>query len=48
MPQSAAVARYLARKFKLAGSDEYEAYLCDQYVDHVADWRTRKFNAAYS
>jgi len=39
MSQSSAIARYLARKFKLVGATDYQAYLCDQYVDHITDWR---------
>ncbi|CAB0039887.1 unnamed protein product [Trichogramma brassicae] len=35
--QSNAIARYLARKHGLTGSDEWEAMLCDALVDSLGD-----------
>lgn len=35
--QSAAITRYLAKKFNLAGSDDWESALCDEYVDTVRE-----------
>jgi len=37
LAQSATIARYLARKFKLTGKDEWEAAKCDEYVDAAND-----------
>jgi len=31
--QSLAQGRYFAKKFKLVGSNDFEAALCDEYVD---------------
>jgi len=38
LTQSCSIARYLARRYKLDGNTEYEAHLCDQYVDHIFDF----------
>ncbi len=35
--QSKAIYRYLGRKFKLAGDDEWQAAKCDEIVDSVGD-----------
>jgi glutathione S-transferase len=45
LAQSNAIARYLARKFKLTGADEWEAAKIDELVDVLGDLRMewRKF-----
>jgi len=35
--QTMTICRFLARKFKLAGKDEWEAAKCDEYVDAASD-----------
>jgi len=40
LAQSSAICRYLARKFNLTGSDEFEAAKCDELVDAMMDLRT--------
>jgi glutathione S-transferase len=40
--QSNAVARYLARKYNLAGKDEWESMLCDLLVDTLGDLKQCK------
>lgn len=35
--QSLAMQRYFARKFDLIGSTEFEAALCDEYVDSALE-----------
>jgi hypothetical protein len=40
--QSAAISRYLAKKFGLNGSNDCEALEIDMIVDTFADFRTRK------
>lgn len=37
LSQSKTIYRYLARKFKLTGADEWEAAKCDELVDAVGD-----------
>ncbi len=37
MPQSVAIARYVARQFKLAGKDELESTKCDIIVDTMQE-----------
>ncbi|KAK2716000.1 glutathione S-transferase 1-like [Artemia franciscana] len=37
LPQTMAIARYLAREFKLAGKDELESAFADAYIDVVND-----------
>ena len=37
--QSNAIARYLARKYGLTGSNEWEAMQCDVLVDTLGDLR---------
>jgi len=37
IPQSKAIARYLARTFKLVGKNDFESALCDAYVDAIED-----------
>ncbi|XP_025988454.2 glutathione S-transferase [Solenopsis invicta] len=41
--QSNAVARYLARKYNLAGKDEWESMLCDLLVDTLGDLKQSMF-----
>lgn len=41
--QSNAVARYLARKYGLAGKDEWESMICDVLVDTLSDLKLGKF-----
>lgn len=36
--QSVAIARFLSRRFNLAGKDDQEQALVDMYVDTVSDW----------
>jgi len=43
--QSNAIARYLAKRFGLAGATPEEAALADQWVDGVGDLRTEFFKA---
>ena len=38
LAQSTAIARYLARQFGIAGKDEWEQALVDQYVECIADF----------
>ncbi|XP_035715592.1 glutathione S-transferase [Folsomia candida] len=40
--QSLTISRYFAKKFHLAGSNDFEAGLCDEYVDTVIDYIKRK------
>jgi glutathione S-transferase len=35
--QSTTICRYLGRKFKLSGANEWEAAKCDEYVDAIND-----------
>jgi glutathione S-transferase len=42
MYQSNAICRYLAKKVRLAGADDYEAYLVDCAVDTINDFRASK------
>jgi hypothetical protein len=42
IPQSNAIARYLGRKYGLAGVDEWESMLCDVLVDSLGDLRQGK------
>ena len=35
--QSQAIARYLAKKFKLTGATDLEAAKCDEIVDAIVD-----------
>jgi len=37
LAQTTTICRYLARKFKLTGADEWEAAKCDEYVDAMND-----------
>ena len=37
LSQSLAICRYLARKFKLTGANEWESSKCDEYTDTVND-----------
>ncbi|KAF7287673.1 glutathione S-transferase S1-like [Rhynchophorus ferrugineus] len=37
--QSNAIARYLARQFKLTGKDEWEALQCDVLIDTISDFQ---------
>lgn len=37
LPQSGAIARYLARKFNLAGKTEMEMYRSDVYIETLED-----------
>jgi len=39
MSQSTAIARFLAKKYKLTGADELEAAKCDELVDALGDLR---------
>jgi len=39
LSQSATIARFLAKKFKLTGADELEAAKCDELVDALGDLR---------
>lgn len=43
LAESSAICRFLAKRFKLTGSNEWEAAKCDEYVDSMMDLRTRKF-----
>lgn len=43
LTQSKAIYRFLARKFKLAGADEWEAAKCDELVDAVDDIGAGKY-----
>ncbi|OXA41413.1 Glutathione S-transferase [Folsomia candida] len=36
--QSLTISRYFAKKFDLAGSNDFEAALCDEYVDTLIDY----------
>jgi hypothetical protein len=42
LSQSATIVRYLGRKFKLAGADEFQTAKCNEYVDAVTDLRLGK------
>lgn len=44
--QSSAIARYLAKKFGVAGKDDWEAMQIDATVDTIHDIRTSKFELA--
>jgi len=35
--QSYAIARYLAKKYNLAGKNDYETFKCDEIADAVKD-----------
>ncbi|ODM88750.1 Glutathione S-transferase 1 [Orchesella cincta] len=37
LTQSKAIYRYLGRKFKLSGADEWESAQCDELVDAISD-----------
>lgn len=37
MGQSRAIAKYLARKYNLAGNDDWDAAQCDVVVDTITD-----------
>jgi len=37
LSQSFAIARFLGKRYNLAGADEFEAAKCDEYVDAVKD-----------
>ena len=39
--QSLAIGRYLARKYGLVGSDEFEELKADEYVDQMRDYFTK-------
>ena len=43
LAQSHSIARYLARKFNLAGKDDWEEALADMYVDNINDLLTVRF-----
>ena len=47
-PQSIAIARHLARQFKLAGEDELEATKCDIIVDTMQEINEAYFRAWFS
>lgn len=36
--QSQAIARFLAKRFDLTGTNEFEAAKCDEYVDTIFDF----------
>lgn len=41
LAESTAICKYLAKKFGLAGADDFEAAKCDEYVGSIMDCRTR-------
>lgn len=43
LAQTQAIARYLARKFKLDGANAWEAAKCDEVVDGAQDFGQCKF-----
>jgi len=40
LAESAAICRFLAKRFNLTGSNDIEAARCDEYVDAMMDFRT--------
>ena len=48
LAQSNTIGRYLARKFGLAGKDEWEQAQVDMYADCIMDLRTGKMFGQYS
>jgi len=38
LSQSSAIGRFIARKFKLAGADDFESAKCDEIVDAIKDF----------
>ena len=48
LPQSLSIARYLARKFDLAGRDELEQAKVDAVVDCIADFQNEGVRAVFS
>lgn len=44
LAQTQSICRYLARKLKLDGANEWEAAKCDEIVDGIQDFALRKFN----
>ena len=44
LPQSAAIGRFLARRFGLAGCDSFDEALVDAYIDFMNDHRPGNFN----
>jgi len=47
LAQSTTILRYLARKFNLIGSDEFEAAKCDELADAMTDYRQAFFKPIF-
>ncbi|OXA49471.1 hematopoietic prostaglandin D synthase [Folsomia candida] len=45
LAQASAIARFVAKRFNLAGRDEFEAAKCDEYVDAMKDFCIEAFRA---
>jgi len=45
MSESASISRFIAHKFNLAGTNEWESFLCDSAVDAVIDLREGRIRA---
>lgn len=47
LTQSKAIYRYLGRKFKLAGADDWESAKCDELVDAMEDVVTGEYSSTH-
>ena len=48
MYQSMAINRFLAKKFGLAGNDDFESYQIDNAVDNVNDLRASEYETKHT